>query len=121
MNFDKAFKHSILIAVTALTGCGINSVTKEEIKNIKPGDILFYRYERKVNGTRSWMFAERVTRISGDSVYYNPGTVEATSVREPELKTFSEEEKATTFTDLQRFSEEQGDEKVVIIRIGKQD
>lgn len=108
---------TLSLSVLFLAGCGINSVTEEELRNVKPGDVLIYRYYRKEDA-RSWFFAEKITRVEGDNIYYNPGLVEATTGRESRLAEFdTETEKSTTKTSLVKYAEEQGDVKMVVVRI----
>lgn len=110
---------TLFLSITFFIGCGINSVTKEELENVKPGDVLIYRYYRKEDA-RSWFFAEKITRVEGENIYYNPGVTEATSGRETRLAEFdTETEKSTAKSSLVKYAEEQGDVEMVIIRIQK--
>lgn len=115
MNLKTVFLLALLLA--AFAGCGINSVTPEELQAVKPGDILFFRY-RKPTGDKSWMYAQKVVRVTPDSVYVHSGTVEGTSVQMPELREFDEStEMSMAKSELVQFADEQGEEKRVVIRI----
>ncbi|MCW5959121.1 MAG: hypothetical protein KIS76_03110 [Pyrinomonadaceae bacterium] len=98
-----------------LTACGMNSVTKEEIGAIKPGDVIYYRFQK--NG-KSWFYADKITRIEGEKVYYNPGKMEANKGTDESLKDFdSTRELSIEKSELAKFAAEQGDDKKVIIWI----
>jgi hypothetical protein len=95
--------------------CGINSVTKQELDAVKPGDILVYRYQK--NG-KSWFYADKITRIEGDSVYYNPSKNEGTSGNDERLKDFdTTREQFIAKQDLLKYETEQGEDRKVIIWI----
>ena len=95
--------------------CGINSVTKQELENVKAGDVLVYRFQR--NG-KSWFYADKITRIEGDKIFYNPSKSESTSGSDARLKEFqTESESSMPKTDLYKYETEQGDDKKVIIWI----
>jgi hypothetical protein len=40
------------------------------------GDVPAYRFQK--NG-KSWFYADKITRVEGDKVFYNPGKMEATA------------------------------------------
>ena len=95
--------------------CGINSVTNQELEAVKPGDILVYRYQK--NG-KSWFYADKITRIEGDKIYYNPGRNEGTAGNDDRLKDFDTmREPSIDKQDLLKYETEQGDERKVIIWI----
>ena len=106
---------SIAFVVSLLVGCGVNSVTKAEIEAVKAGDVIVYRYQK---GGKSWFYADKVTRIEGDKIYYNPSEKEGTAGNDERLKTFdTSRESSTTKADLIKYETEQGDERKVIIWI----
>ena len=95
--------------------CGINSVTKAELEAVKAGDVLVYRYQKD---GKSWFYADKITRIDGDKIYYNPSEKEGTAGNDERLKTFdTSRELSTTRAELLKFETEQGDERKVIIWI----
>ena len=95
--------------------CGINSVTKHELEAVKPGDILVYRYQKN---DKSWFYADKITRIEGDKIYYNPGMNEGTAGNDDHLKDFDAmREPSIDKQDLLKYETEQGDERKVIIWI----
>ena len=96
-------------------GCGINSVTKYDLEAVKPGDILVYRYQKS---GKSWFYADKVTRIEGDRVFYNPSKNEGTAGNDERLKEFDDmREHSIAKQDLLKYESEQGDDKKVIIWI----
>jgi len=104
------------VAVTSLiAACGINSVTKAELEKVKVGDVLVYRYQKD---GKSWFYADKITRIDGDKIYYNPSDKEGTAGNDERLKTFdTKRELSTTKAEVQKFDTEQGDDRKVIIWI----
>lgn len=100
-----------------LAGCGINSVTPEEIGAIKAGDILTWRYSKATDAGNSWLYCERVEKVDGDNVTFVPSINEGTSKTMPSLREFSDKQDTTTITELKKFASEQGEDKKVIIEI----
>ena len=106
---------SLALMVSMIAGCGINSVTKTQLEAVKPGDVLVYRYQKE---GKSWFYADKITKIEGDKIFYNPSEKEGTSGNDERLKTFdTKRELSITKADLLKFETEQGDEKKVIIWI----
>lgn len=98
-----------------IAACGINSVTKQQLENVKAGDILVYRFQK--NG-KSWFYADKVTRIEGDKIFYNPGKMEADKGNDDRLKDFvTDKELSISKPELIKYETEQGDDKKVIIWI----
>jgi hypothetical protein len=107
----------VCATVVVLIGaaCGVNSVTRAQLEAVKPGDVLVYRYQKD---GKSWFYADKITRIEGDKIYYNPSDKEGTSGNDERLKNFdTKREMSTTKADLLKFETEQGDERKVIIWI----
>lgn len=103
------------VMVSLAAACGINSVTKAQLEAVKPGDVLVYRYQKD---GKSWFYADKITRIEGDKIYYNPSDKEGTSGSDERLKNFdTKREMSTTRAELLKFETEQGDERKVIIWI----
>ena len=65
----------VVAVVGVALGCGINSVSKRQLGAVKAGDVLTYRYQK---GGKSWFYADKVTRVEGDKIYYNPSSNEST-------------------------------------------
>ena len=101
--------------ISLAAACGINSVTKADLEKVKAGDVLVYRYQKD---GKSWFYADKITRIEGDKIYYNPSEKEGTAGNDERLKTFdTKRELSTTKADILKFDTEQGDERKVIIWI----
>lgn len=100
-----------------LAGCGINSVTPEEIGAIKAGDIVTWRYSKKTDAGNSWLYCERIEKVDGDNVTFVPSIKEGTSKTMPSLREFDKEPETTTITEMKKYATEQGDDKKVIIEI----
>jgi hypothetical protein len=101
--------------VSLAAACGINSVTKAELEAVKPGDVLVYRYQ---DGGKSWFHADKITRIEGDKIFYNPSEKKGTAGNDAELKVFdTKRELSMTKADVLKYETEQGDERKVIIWI----
>jgi len=80
----------------------------------EPGDVLTYRFQKD---GKSWFYSDKVTRIEGDKVYYNPSRKEATSGLS-DIKDFdTSREGSISKADLLKYETEQGDDKKVIIWI----
>ena len=104
-----------LVLVTMVAACGVNSVTKAQLESIKAGDVLVYRYQKD---GKSWFYADKLTRIEGDKVYYNPSEKEGTAGNDHRLKTFdTKRELSTTKSEILKYETEQGDNQKVIIWI----
>src|SRR5688572_168954 len=110
----RVFLIALLITSFAIA-CGMNSVTKAELEAVKAGDVVVYRYQKD---GKSWFYADKITRIEGDKIYYNPSEKEGTAGNDERLKSFdTKRELSTTKTDLLKYETEQGDNKKVIIWI----
>lgn len=111
-------KYLLMLAIVAMSlaaACGINSVTKAELEGVKAGDVVVYRYQKD---GKSWFYADKITKIEGDKIYYNPSEKEGTAGNDERLKTFdTSRELSTTKADLLKYETEQGDERKVIIWI----
>ncbi|MEP6924608.1 MAG: hypothetical protein ABI954_09090 [Pyrinomonadaceae bacterium] len=111
----KEFVFSLLLFVILLAGCGINSVTKQQLENVKTGDVLVYRLQKD---GKSWFYADKITRIENGKIYYNPGKSEATAGNDDRLMVFqTDKEGSITKDELLKYETEQGDDKKVIIWI----
>jgi hypothetical protein len=109
----------VLVAVAAMfslaAACGINSVTEAQLESVKTGDVLVYRYQKD---GKSWFYADKITRIEGDKIFYNPSEKEGTAGNDDRLKTFdTKRELSTTRAELLKYETEQGDERKVVIWI----
>jgi hypothetical protein len=105
----------LILVCLFISACGINSVTKEQLAGVKAGDVLVYRFQK--NG-KSWFYADKITRIDGDTIYYNPGKMEATAGNDDRLKDFvTDKEGSIARAELLKYATEQGDDKKVIIWI----
>ena len=111
-------KYVLVIAavmVSLAAACGMNSVTKAQLESVKAGDVLVYRYQKD---GKSWFYADKITRIEGDKIFYNPSEKEGTAGNDERLKSFdTKREMSTTTADLLKYETEQGDERKVIIWI----
>ena len=103
------------LSVTLLAGCGINSVTKRQLENVKVGDRLIYRFQKD---GKSWFYADKITRIENNKIYYNPGKMEATAGNDERLNAFQTDKEGLINKDeLLEYETEQGDQKKLIIWI----
>lgn len=96
------------------TACGINSVTKAEIEAIKPGDKITYRY-KKSDG-KSWFYADKITRVDSDTIYYNASKSESTKGSDARLDEYdTTRELSIKKADILKYETEQPpDEKKII-------
>lgn len=97
------------------TACGINSVTKAEIEAIKPGAKITYRFTKKTDG-KTWFYADKVTRVDGDTIYFNPSKNESTKGSDARLDEYdTTRELSITKADILKYETEQPpDEKKII-------
>jgi hypothetical protein len=115
MRSGKYCSAAFLSLIMLAAACGMNSVTKAQLEAVKAGDVLTYRYQKD---GKSWFYADKVTRIDGDKVYYNPSQNEGTAGNDARLGTFdTSRELSITKSDLLKYETEQGDERKVIIWI----
>lgn len=92
-----------------------NTVSKQQLQNVKVGDKLVYRYQKD---GKEWMYVDKITRIEGDKIYYVPGKMEATSKNELSLDNFvTDKEGSITKDELMKYDQETGDDHKVIIEI----
>jgi hypothetical protein len=108
--------HTLLLtSFLFLAGCGINSVTKKQLEAVKPGDVLVYRFQKD---GKSWFYVDKITRIEGDKIYYNPSTQEGTAGNDDRIYLFNtNRELSIPKSELLKYDTEQGDDKKVIIWI----
>jgi hypothetical protein len=98
-----------------ITGCEVNSVTKQKLKSVKAGDVLVYRFQKE---GKSWFYADKITRVEADKVFYNPGKMEADIGNDDRLNEFvADKELSISKAELLKFETEQGDDRKVIIWI----
>lgn len=109
-------KFLFVISVLAFSlGCGINSVSKRQLEEVKAGNVITYRYQK---GGKSWFYADRVKRVEGDKIYYNPSRSESSSGNDHRLQDFDlTRELSMSKVDLLKFETEQGDDRKVVIWI----
>jgi hypothetical protein len=104
----------VLVLLGATLAC--NTVSRQQLQNVKVGDKLVYRY-KKTDG-KEWMYVDKITRIEGDKIYYVPGKIEATSKNELSLDNFvTDREGSITRDELLKYTEETGDDHKVVIEI----
>ena len=109
-----SFSLAFLIFIAA-SACGVNQVTRAQLEAVKAGDVLTYRYQKE---GKSWFYADKVTRIEGDTIYYNPSEKEGTAGNDARLGTYdTDRELSITREELLKYETEQGEERKVIIWI----
>jgi|SRR5688572_23258771 len=113
------FKRLIALCLTAAavlgSACGINTVSKSELEAVKPGNVLTYRYKKE---DKDWFHADMITRIDGDTIYYNASKNESTKGNDVRIKDFdTTQELSMKKADLLKYETEQGDDKKTIIWI----
>ena len=102
-------------AISLVSACGINSVSKRELENVKAGDVLTYRYRK---ADKEWFYADRIVRIDGDTIYYNASKNESTKGNDGRLKDFdTSQELSMKKADLMKYETEQGEERKKILWI----
>ena len=105
----------VLAVFFALLGCGINSVSKRQLEAVKAGDLITYRYQKQ---GKSWFYTDKVTRVEGDKVYYNPSKSESTAGNDSRLQNHdTSRELSIPKAELLKFETEQGDDRKVVIWI----
>lgn len=106
----------ILFALVCLfaAACGINSVTKEQLSNVKAGNVLVYRFQKN---DKSWFVADKITRIEGDKIFFVMGKMEANNGNDERIRDFGTDEGSITKEELLKFSDEQGESQKKIIWI----
>lgn len=112
---QKALLIIAAVFISLVAACGINSVTKAQLEGVKTGDVVVYRYQKD---GKSWFYADKITKIEGDKLFYNPSSKEGTAGNDERIKTFdTTRELSITKAELLKYETEQGDEKKVIIWI----
>jgi hypothetical protein len=98
-----------------ISACGVNTVTKQQLEKVKAGDVLVYRFQKD---GKTWFYADKITRLEGDKIFYNPGKKEGTAGNDDRLKEFvTDKELSISKAELLTYETEQGDDKKVIIWI----
>jgi hypothetical protein len=111
----KATIAAVFASILLSAACGINSVTKAELEKVKAGDTVVYRYQKD---GKSWFYADKITRVDGDTLYYNPGTNEVTAGNDSRVYKFdTDRQLEIKRADLLKYDTEQGDDRKVIIWI----
>lgn len=103
-----------LIVCAFVAACGINSVTKEELSGVKVGNVLVYRFQKS---GKSWFYADKITRIEGDKIYFVMGKSESTKGSDSRIREFGTDESSITKDELLKFSDEQGETQKKVIWI----
>lgn len=104
-----------VVSMSVFSACGINSVTKAEIEAIKPGNKITYRFQRD---GKSWFYADKVTRVEGDTIYYNASKNESTKGSDSKLDEFdTTREHSIKKADIVKFEAEQPPDQKKIIWI----
>ena len=105
----------IALILTFAVACGINSVSKRQLEEVKAGDVITYRYQK--NG-KSWFYADKVTKVDADKVYYHPSKSESTAGNDGRIQSFdTDRELSIAKAELVKFETEQGEERKVVIWI----
>ena len=106
---------SLVAAAVVGLACGINTVTTSELERVRPGNVLTYRYKKE---GKDWFYSDKITRIDGDTIYYNASRNESTKGNDPRIKDYdATQELSIKKADLLKYATEQGDEKKTIIWI----
>lgn len=115
MLYRKALLFAVIAIALFVGACGVNTVTRAQLEKVKVGDVLTYRYQKE---GKSWFYADKITRIEGDKIFYNPSEKEGTAGNDERLKSFdTKRELSITKAELLKYETEQGEEKKVIIWI----
>src|SRR5688572_2697211 len=115
MSLRRIVVFTLVTATVVGLACGINTVSKSEIEAIKPGNVITYRYKKD---GKDWFYSDKVTRVEGDTIYYNPSRNESTKGNDVRIKDFdTTQELSTKKADLLKYETEHGDEKKTIIWI----
>jgi len=105
----------IALILTFALACGINSVSKRQLEEVKAGDVITYRYQK---GGKSWFYADKVTRVDAQNVYYHPSNRESTAGNDGRLQSFDmDREVSIPNTELLKFETAQGEDRKVVIWI----
>ena len=66
----------VVIAIWSIVaiGCSASKVTRAELEALKPGNIVVFRYDKD---GKTWRYGEKITKIEGDRIYYNPSKYES--------------------------------------------
>lgn len=108
---------SAFVSLCLISGCGINSVTEQELAAIKPGDIVIWRYQKAEDENKSWMYTDRIEAVDGDKLTFVTSIKESNDKRMIEIREFREEKLFTTLTELKKHHLAQGPDEKVIIEI----
>jgi hypothetical protein len=104
-----------LAAISFVAACGINSVSKQELENVKAGNVVTYRYRK---AEKEWFYADKIVRVDGDTIYYNASKNESTKGTDERLRDFdTTQELSIKKADFMKYETEQGDERKKIIWI----
>lgn len=106
-----------LAATVLVCGCGINTVTEQEIAAIKPGDVVIWRYQKASDENKSWMYTDKIEAVDGDKVTFVTSVKESTDKRMTEIREFRDEKLTTTLTEMKKHHVGQPPDEKMIIEI----
>jgi hypothetical protein len=108
----------ILICVLSAIafGCSAAKVTRAELEALKPGNIVVFRYDKD---GKTWRYAEKITKIEGDTVYYYPSKYEGASGKDYKITTDFDQsrELSRSKAEYYKYETDQGEERRAIMWI----
>jgi hypothetical protein len=113
------FQRVFLVLVSAALGiglaCSVAKVSRAELEALKPGNIVIFRYDKD---GKTWRYAEKISRIEGDKIYYFPSKYEGASGKDYKINSdFSDKEMSRTKEEYYKFETDQGAERRAIMDI----
>jgi len=113
--FRKLLIVFLVVVGVFVFACGINTVSQSDLEAVKAGNVLTYRYKKD---NKDWFYSDKVTRVDGDTIYYNASRNESTKGNDTRIKDFdTTQELSIKKADLAKYATEQGDEKKTVIWI----
>jgi hypothetical protein len=104
---------ALVTAAVVGLACGINTVTQSELETVKAGNVVTYRYKKD---GKDWFYSDKITRVDGDTIYYNPSRHESTKGNDTRIRDFdTTQELSIKKAELLKYATEQGDDKKTII------
>jgi hypothetical protein len=105
----------LALSLLIFAGCSVDSISKAQIEAVQPGTKITYRY---LNEGKVWYYTDRVTRVEGDVVFYNPSLKESSSGKDSRLDEFDEtRELSVRMADLVKYENPRPPDATTIIRI----
>jgi hypothetical protein len=112
---QRVFLLMVSVSVAMGMACSAAKVSRTDLEALKPGNVVIFRYDKD---GKTWRYAEKISRIEGDKIYYFPSKYEGASGKDYKINSdFSDKEMSRTKEEYYKFETDQGPERRAIMYI----